>query len=402
MNVYIARQPIFDRKNTIFGYELLFRQSNVNHFIEMDDDIATAELIYNSFLVFGIDNITDGTIAFINFSKNLVASDFIELLPKNQMVVEILEREKATQATFDACVKLRNMGYTLAVDDFILDENNQPLLDLIDIVKVEFPSVSLENQAVLLDKYKKKLKFLAEKIETREEYASAVKLGYDLFQGYFFSKPSVLNSKDIGLINANLIRIIEELNQPEPDYKKIAGIIEMDLSVSYKLLRLVNSAYISPRYGITSIQQALNFLGTREMYQWISLMMLKDTQTAENLEMVKQSLIRGKLMSLLCAETKHHAAMFEYFFTGIFSLMDVILNQSIPDLLKGLPLTNKVKQALLGESNDLREMLDYIISFEKGEWGELNKQPLCTTISADRFMNLYVVALKWAKDIGSI
>jgi EAL and modified HD-GYP domain-containing signal transduction protein len=131
-------------------------------------------------------------------------------------------------------------------------------------------------------------------------------------------------------------------------------------------------------------------------------MMIKDMQTAENSEMVKQSLIRGKLMSLLCAETAHPAAAFEYFFTGIFSLMDVILNQSIPDLLKGLPLSNNVKQALLGESNDLREMLDYVICFEKNEWDELKKLPLCTAISADRFMNSYVAALKWAKDIGSV
>jgi EAL and modified HD-GYP domain-containing signal transduction protein len=401
MNVYIGRQPIFDRKNAIFGYELLFRQNNANYFTAMDDDIATAEVIYNSFLVFGIDNITDGSIAFINFSKNLVASDFIGMLPKNQIVVEILERESATQATLDACIKFRDMGYTLAVDDFVLDEDNLPLLDLIDIVKVEFPSVSINDQASLITKYKHKVKFLAEKIESREEYASAVKLGYDFFQGYFFSKPSVLNSKDIGLINANLIRIIEELNQSEPNYKKIAAIIEMDLSLSYKLLRLVNSAYISPRYGITSIRQALNFLGTREMYQWISLMMIKDMQTAENSELVKQSLIRGKLMSLLCVETKQHAAIFEYFFTGIFSLMDILLNQSIADLLKGLPLTNNVKQALLGESNDLREVLDYVIGFEKNNWDELNRQPLCMEISADRFMNLYVDSLKWAKNIGS-
>jgi c-di-GMP-related signal transduction protein len=401
MNVYIARQPIFDPSNAIFGYELLFRQNDANHFIEMDDDVATAELIYNSFLVFGIDNITDGTMAFINFSKSLVESDFIELLPKARIVVEILERGKATTATCDACKKFRDMGYTLAVDDFILDEDNQPLLDLIDIVKVEFPSVSLENQAALIKKYKRRVKFLAEKIETREEYAAAIKLGYDLFQGYFFSKPSMMNSKDIGFINTNLIRIIEELNLPNPSYKKISDIIQMDLGLSYKLLRLVNSAYISPRFEIKSIQQALNFLGTREMYQWISLMMLKDVHNPENSEIIKQSLVRGKLMSLLCYETNHDATMTEYFFTGIFSLMDVILNKSLNDILKGLPLTDRVRQALLGEKNKLREMLEYVASYEKGEWEKLKDHPITTAINADRFLNLYVDALKWAKNIGN-
>jgi c-di-GMP-related signal transduction protein len=402
MNVYIARQPIFDRKNAIFGYELLFRQSNVNYFIEMDDDVATAELIYNSFLVFGIDNITDGAMAFINFSKSLVASDFIELLPKDRIVVEILERDKATQATVDACRKFREMGYTLAVDDFILDEDNQPLLDLVDIVKVEFPAVSLADQANLIRKYRKKVKFLAEKIETREEYASAVKLGYDLFQGYFFSKPAMMKSKDIGSINTNLIRIVEELNLPEPSYKRISETIQMDLGLSYKLLRLVNSAYIAPQCEIKSIQQALNYLGTREMYQWVSLMMLKEVQSNENAEIVKQALIRGKLMSLLCNELSHQASISEYFFTGTFSLMDVILNKSLTDVLKGLPLTDSVKQALLGGTNELRAMLDYLISYEKGEWETLKNLPLANTIPADRFMLHYMEALKWAKSIGNL
>jgi c-di-GMP-related signal transduction protein len=401
MNVYIARQPIFDRKNSTFGYELLFRQSNLNYFIEIDDDVATAELIYNAFLVFGIDNITDGTMAFINFSKSLVDSDFIEMLPKDRIVVEILERGKATQATLDACVKFRDMGYTLAVDDFVLDEDNLPLLDLIDIVKVEFPSVSLRKQKSLIEKYKKKVKFLAEKIETREEFASALRLGYDLFQGYFFSKPSMMKAKDIGFINTNLIRIIEELNLPDPSYRKISEIIHMDLGLSYKLLRLVNSAYVAPRYEIKSIHQALNFLGTREMYQWVSLIMLKDIQNDENREVVKQSLVRGKLMSLLWAEISHDASMSEYFFTGSFSLMDVILNKSLPAILKGLPLTDNVKQALLGGNNKLREMLDYIISYEKGEWETLKEMPIANIISADRFVDLYVDALKWAKNIGN-
>jgi len=401
MDVHIGRQPIFDRNNAIFGYELLFRQSSANHFVPMDDDLATAELIYNSFLVFGIDNLTDGAMAFINFSKSLVQSDFINLLPSDRIVVEILEREKATQATIDACQKFRSKGYILAVDDFVLDQDNLPLLDIIDIVKVEFGSVSLENQSALIRKYRNKARFLAEKIETREQYASAIELGYQLFQGYFFSRPSVLNSKDIGIINTNLIRIIEELNLPDPSHRKISEIIEIDLGLSYKLLRLVNSAYVSPRYEISSIHQALNLLGTREVYQWISLMMLKDFQNSENAEMVKQSLIRAKLMSLLCNGISHRATVFDYFFTGIFSLMDVILNRSLVDILKGLPLTDAVKKALLGEENEIREMLNYIINFEMGDWGKLEAQPIAKTISTERFMNAYVDALKWTKNIGS-
>jgi EAL and modified HD-GYP domain-containing signal transduction protein len=235
MNIYIARQPIFDRKNRIFGYELLFRQNSENCFHEMDDDIATAELIYNAFLVFDIGSITDGTKAFINFSKGLINSDFLELLPKDCIAVEILEREKTTQATLDACRKLKKLGYTLAVDDYVLDSDREPLLELVDFVKVEFPAGSLPRQTALIRKYKDKVKFLAEKIETRENYADAVRLGYDLFQGYFFSKPVMMKTKDIGLIGSNLLRVLEELNTPEPSYRKISDIVQTDLGLAYKL-----------------------------------------------------------------------------------------------------------------------------------------------------------------------
>jgi c-di-GMP-related signal transduction protein len=215
------------------------------------------------------------------------------------------------------------------------------------------------------------------------------------------SGDAVLNSKDIGIINANLIRVVEELNLPDPSYRKISEVIQTDLGLSYKLLTLVNSAYISPRSEVTSIQQALNLLGTREIYQWISLIMLKDFQNSANAEMVKQSLIRGKLMSLLCNEISHRASVFDYFFAGIFSLMDVILSRSLEDILKGLPLTDTVKKALLGNTNELREMLDYIIAFEMGDWEKLESQPIAKVIPTESFMNAYVDALKWTKHINS-
>ena len=162
-DVFIARQPIFDRRNRIYGYELLFRQSSNNYFIPVNDDITTAELIYNSFFIFGIDNLTDGTRAFINCSKKLICGDSLKALPKEKIVIEILEREKATQETMDACEKFRALGYKLALDDFTNDENNAPLLGLTHILKINFPFLSLVKQAALIKKYRNKAIFLAEK-----------------------------------------------------------------------------------------------------------------------------------------------------------------------------------------------------------------------------------------------
>lgn len=400
MNIYIARQPIFDRRNNIFAYELLFRKNSDNFFTPMDDDLATAEIIYNAFLGFGIDNLTDGSMATINFSKGLLESDLLELLPKDKIIVEILERGKTTQDTLDACRKFKRLGYTLAVDDFALEEDNLPLLDVVDIVKVEYPAVSFLEQAALIKKYRNKVKFLAEKIETREQYGIAVRLGYSLFQGYFFSKPIMMHTKDIGLSSASLFRVIDELNAANPSYKKIADIVQLDLGLSYKLLKLVNSAYIAPRNEIRSIQQALNFLGTKELYQWISLMMLKDVQAPDNAEMVKQSLIRGKLMAILAKEYNLSESVSEYFFAGIFSQIDAILGTSLSDVLAELPLSDLVKDALLGSHNNLRNMLDCIICFETGDWDELNATK-ADSILDERFMKLYMDTVTWVKNVSN-
>lgn len=401
MNVFIARQPIFDRKQNIYGYELLYRQGNENYFTGIDDDQATTELIYNTFLVIGLQDLTGGTNAFINFSKHLIDSDVPLLLPNQKIVVEVLEREDLTQATVDACKKIKSKGYLIALDDFVFgDNNNLPLIEIADIIKLEFPTVSLDEQHYLLKKYGKKIRFLAEKIETREEYKQAVNMGYHLFQGYFFSKPTVINAKDIASLNMNLIHIIEELISPEPEYAQIVKIFETDLGLSYKFLKLANGVYFGAKHTIKSIRHALTYLGMKELYQWISIMLLKDLQTVENAELIKISLIRGKLMELVAIELNVPEKRSEYFFTGMFSKIDIILNQKIDIILKGLPLPADVTQALLGVDNPLHQLLNCIINFENANWDKMKNRHPIKQIGVPRFMILYLEALNWAKHLN--
>lgn len=399
MDVYIARQPIFDKYSAVYGYELLYRQSSVNAYTGTDDDQATADLIYNSFLVFGLNELTEGTRAFINFSKGLINSELPLLLPNQRVVIEVLERERATQEILDACKKMRSLGYMLALDDFVFDEEFLPLMDIADIIKVEFPAVSHEVQRRQIRKYKSKVRFLAEKIETREDYQAAVDLGYDYFQGYFFSKPVMINTKEIASLNMNLFRIIEELNTPEPSLEAISGIIQSDLGLSFKLLKLINSAYMGTRNQLKSIRQALAYLGLNETYQWVSLMLLRDLQNVENAELIKLSLLRGRLMNSLAGELNADTVHSEYFFTGMFSFVDILLNKSMADVLVGLPLPVTVKQALLGQDNVQRRMLNCIIDFERADWNAVENNALIRQIGTDRFMRLYVDALKWVSKL---
>ncbi|KPU44635.1 EAL domain protein [Oxobacter pfennigii] len=396
MDAFIARQPIFDKNMKIYGYELLYRQSGDNFFTGIDDDQATAELIYNAFLVMGLQDLTDGANAFINFSKELINSDVPFLLPKENIVVEVLEREKVTSATIDACKRIKAMGYSLALDDFVFNQNNFPLIDMADIIKIEFSAVSRHEQYNLIRRYRTKVKFLAEKIENREEYQQASGMGYELFQGYFFSKPSIVKSKEVVTLNANLFSILEELSSPEPSYAVIANIFERDLGLSYKLLKLANSVYIGARNRIKSIPHALSYIGINEMYQWISLMMLKDMQDVENAELVKQSLIRGKLMELLAYELHLKGEKSEFYFTGIFSSIDVLLSSQMEQVLKGLPLSINVKNALLGIDNEQRKLLNFIMNLENAHWEKAAAQYPMT----NKFMELYLEALKWAKKLN--
>ncbi|MEA4899530.1 EAL and HDOD domain-containing protein [Bacillota bacterium Meth-B3] len=397
MDIYVARQPIFDRYMKVYGYELLYRRDRMNSFSGMDDDVATAELIYNSFLVMGLNDLTDGALAFINFSKGLIGSEIPYLLPCENVVLEVVERGEVTQATVEACKSLRAKGYKVALDDFVPDENNFVLLEHTDIVKVEFPAVSIPEQRTLLKQFGAAKTFLAEKIETREEYRIAADLGYSLFQGYFFSKPAIMNAKEIGSLNTDLIQIIKELNAEEPDLNAIAAHVEHDLGLSYKLLQLVNSVYYGPVYRIKTIWHALMYLGVEDLRRWFSIMMLKGLKNVENAEMIKVSLARAKLMELLVEELGDADHRSEYFFTGMFSFIDVLLNKPMKAILKGLPISDKTKRALLAEDNEYRRVLDCVIASEQGRWGELDEQSPAGSIGVKRFMELTLEALKWAR-----
>lgn len=398
MDIYIARQPIFDRALKVYGYELLYRQSAANRFDGVDDDLATAELLYNSFAVMGLNDLTDRTLAFINFSKELIGSEIPLLLPPSSVVIEVLERDEATQSTIDACKKLREKGYKIALDDFTPTKEHFLLFDYADIIKMEYQAVSLQDQRELIKKYRRQKTFLAEKIETREDYRLALDIGYDLFQGYFFSKPSVIGAKEIGALNATIFHILEELNRPEPSFDVVAEHVKRDLGLSYKLLKLVNSVYYGPPQRIRTIKHALVHLGIRELQRWFSIMMLKDVRNVENAELIKLSLIRAKFMELLADELYGPALNLDYFFVGLFSFLDVLLARPMKQILDGLPISGRAKQALLGQDNECRQFLDCVIAAESVSWDE-REACLMKRLDVRKFMELYLESLKWARNL---
>lgn len=397
MDVHVARQPIFDQHRRIYGYELLYRKSTRNCYEGTDDDEATISLINDTFLVFGFNELVDRTSGFINFSQNLLQSDLIYVLPKEQVVIEILERVNPTEDVVAACRMLKSRGYILALDDFVLGDNIDsylPLIELADIIKIEFSTVHDDGVQELMARLIPRVTFLAEKVETEEEYQLARKLGFQLFQGYFFSRPIMANAKEIGSLNVNLLRILEELNKPEVSYRDITDVIQRDVGLSYKVLRMANSLYFGTRNPVTSIQQALVRLGTQEISRWVLLMLLRGVQRAENAELVKTSIVRGKMLSLIARElgTVNES---DYFVAGIFSSLDVLLNNTMENSLAGLAVSDDVRDALLGVDNRLRRCLDTLLTFERASWDEWDRHGELRCISCKRFMTLYVDSLRW-------
>lgn len=400
MDVYAARQPIFDSRLGVYGYELLYRKSMNNFYEGSDDNQATAELINNSFLVFQLSDLTDNKRAFINFSGEMLAKEIPLLLPKERIVVEILERVEPTEAVIEACRKLKDRGYMLALDDFAFDDKLFPLIELADMIKVDFSAVSLDKQSQLIQAYKEKYRitFLAEKIENRDEFHAARRLGYELFQGYFFSKPIVVHGKEIGIMQSSVIRIIDELNRDEPDYQHMAEIIEKDLGLTYKLLKAANSLFYGSRNRIHSIQQALVRMGTDELKKWMYLLMLKDIKNVHNKELIKTSLIRGKMMELLSLQLGMKPKQFDYFMVGLFSSADILLNKKMNDVVHELPLTKEVREALTRRSNKLGHVLDFILSLETADWTRADKFVLAGKIDYETVLSQYILAIKWANE----
>lgn len=389
MKVYVARQPIFDQKLRVCGYELLYRRSEKNIFEHVDDALATADVIHNAYLVFNFRELTEGTRAFINFPQNLIEGEVPALLPRQSLVVEVLEHVEPTEKVLAALRSLRRKGYTIALDDFVFEEKYRPLIGLADIIKIDYQATPVEQQKRLIDALGHRVEFLAEKIETPLEYETAKQLGYKMFQGYFFSKPTVVHGAEVHPLRHTLVEVLKELDRPEPNFRRIAGLIERSVDLSYKMLRSVNTVYQKGRHTIQSIEQAVARIGLDELRRWSYLMLLREMQTSESKELIKQSVIRGKMMELIAADSTPEVKPFDAFITGIFSSLDVILDETMTSLVSELPIEPVVKEALLGKRNALRGLLEAVTAYEH--------LTVPVDESAPDWSPYYIQAIRWAQ-----
>lgn len=400
MDDYLARRPITDKKAQVCGYYLTFSQKTGAFLNETVIGYNEFGQIKQSLFFEALSDLADHTAIHLDYSEEL-ASIIDSCATKQVPAGRIIRFGRGTRVNAGICRHLKSIGFKLAFDSSLFSETAAPY-ELADIMMIDFPLTSLAAQSEIIKKFRNKVTFLADRIETWGDYKVARDMGYALFQGYFFLWPSAsLQQKEIKALDVCLISILSELDKPEPDFKNISEIIEHDLGLSYKLLRLVNSAYMAPKYRIKSISHALTYLGTRELHQWISMLMFSGVKSAENTELIKMSLIRGKLMALAARELQLGDTGSEPFFTGLFSLIDVILNKDINELLVGLPISEDVKVALRGGSNTLQTLLAFVISYEQAEWHMIEDKYPLNIITPERMVSLYIEAHRWANLIDS-
>lgn len=400
MDFYVARQPIFDRNQSVFGYELLYRSGSGNAFNGIDGDQASSEVITNSFLLIGLDTLTRGHKAFINFTRNLLEKEVATLLPKESIVVEILEDVEPDDKLLASCMKLKQMGYQIALDDFVYSPRFKPLLQIADIVKVDFLNTTGKDRYRVIEQVDEPhIKFLAEKVETREDFDLAMEMGYSYFQGYFFEKPVIVKGKDIPTLKHIYIQLMQEVNKKDIDIQQIESLIKTDVSLSYKLLKFINSASFGLRNEIHSIKQAITLLGPREIVKWLLLVAMKDIAGDKPDELIITAITRAQFCESISSPLKMKSQSSDLFLMGLLSLMHVFLEQPIEEILNELPISNDIKGALLGEENNFRGIYDLILSYEKGDWEEFTQETDKLNLTTQDIIDSYVKSLEFANTV---
>jgi len=404
MYFYAARQPILDREKKLIGYELLFRDGVDNVFPDIDGDEATSRLIEGSQFNFGLEDLTDNKLAYINFTLETLQKGYPTLLGKDQIVVEILETIQPGKRLLALVKDLHQKGYKLALDDYIHQPVWRHFYPYIDQIKIDFLATDTDTIKTIIAELKPypHIKLLAEKVETHEKYKLALDLGFSYFQGFFFSKPEMVQSKTLPPSEMALAELLYETSTSEMNLKKITEVFERDVNLSYKLLRYSNSAAFKRRAEISTIKQALIVLGAEEIKKFLSLLFAAQVAADKPAELIRLSLTRARFAELLAISHGKLKDTGMAFLTGMMSLMDAILDEEMQSVMKKLPLSNDIKLALLNEEGVLAQYLRLVKRYEQANWqgAEAIQQEL--GLAATKVPDAYHDAVNWANEQMSV
>ena len=397
---YLARQAIYDRELNVFAYELLFRDDQQKTANILDGNSATSQVIINAFLHIGLDKIVGDKRAFINLPHDMLVHEDTLQLPKEHVVLEVLEDIPPTPTVVGAVQNLIDNGFCVALDDFMYNDELRPLVDLAQIIKIDIlplSSFQIREQVNLLRGDGRKL--LAEKVETIEQYQLCRSLGFDYFQGYFVAQPHIIAGQRPPANRLMILHLLGKLQNPNVEIDEIEDVISKDLSLSYRVLRTINSSLFNLPTKVESIRTAIQFIGLKQLKHLVSVIALANFDDKPS-ELVMLSLIRAKFSELICKALNQSDP--EVAFTaGLFSMLEAMLDYPMEDILKELPLSDELSSALLNHEGNIGAILDMVESYEKGDWDQI-KLPENTSIDITQ---LYLESITWAeeslKNLGS-
>ena len=404
MYFYAARQPILDKEKKLVGYELLFRDGVDNVFPDIDGDEATSRLIEGSQFNFGLEDLTDNKPAYINFTLDTLQKGYPLLLGKEQVVVEILETIQPGKRLLALVKDLKERGYTLALDDYIHQPVWRHFYPYIDMIKIDFLTTDKESIEAVIEAIKPHphIKLLAEKVETYEKYQLAREMGFSYFQGFFFSKPEMVQSKTLPPSEMALAELLYETSSIDLNLRKITEVFERDVNLSYKLLRYSNSAAFKRRAEISTIKQALIVLGSEEIKRFLSLLFAAQVSADKPAELIRLSLTRARFAELLAISHGKLRDTGMAFLTGMMSLMDAILDEDMPSVMGKLPLTNEIKGALLHGEGLLATYLSLVKFYEQADWDNAKEIQQQLGLKPEEVPDAYHDALSWSNDQMSV
>jgi len=393
---FIARQPILSCRRDVFAYELLFRSGIGNSFGGADLEHASASMFVTSFMI-GLQKLTGGQRAFVNCPRDFLLRDYISLFPRELVVVELLENIAPDAEVVAACRRLKEGGYLLALDDFVDTLDWAPLIEIADFIKVDFRLTNQDEQRALAARYRgKSIRMLAEKVETPEEFAEALGMGYSLFQGYFFCRPEMLQRRAIPASKLAYLDVLRAATAAELDIAALALKIKQEPSLTYKLLRYLNSAGFGLRAEIYSIPHALSLLGERELRKWIAVVAVGVMADGKPDELMTVPLVRGRFCELLAPAVGMAAHANDLFLLGLLSVMDAILDQPLAAILSELSVRDDIKAALLARSGLYSDMLELAIAHERADWAAVSGLAARLGVKEDQIPGIYLSAVDWA------
>lgn len=403
-STYVARQPILNAKQQTLGYELLFRDGEANAFPEhVDADRATYRLIVENFLAVGTNPSVERSRCFINFPYKSLLRRLPLTLPKDQIVVEVLETCEPTDELLEAICELGDHGYLIALDDFVYAPEWERFLPHVHIVKLDILALGVDEACALVQQRLERgsrRRFLAERVETEAQFEQTRRAGFTFFQGYFFSKPQIIKQRYIGPKHILAMQLFQEVCRQDVDFERVEQIVAQDLALSYKLLRFVNGMSERLTTPISSFRQALIYLGQDRLKTFVSLAVASYVSVNKPKELYNLSLQRAQFCQLMSARRPFTEFKGQAFMFGLFSVLDALLDISLDELVDQLPLTSVIKDALNWRVGPLGELLNLEECFEQADWKGVESCCLALGLQVNDVTHHLAAAQRWSQDVN--